>query len=95
MSEKSNKAARFRRINSAKASAAWRNQPANPVQWAVLRRIGRESGARFAESISSGEASEIIVARFAANPSAERASRRARRRRAEESRGRARSLRPS
>ena len=79
---KSRKTARFRRLNGEKESAEWRALPATAAQWAVLRRVGRETGVRFPESMTRGDASEVIGARFAADPSASRASRRAHRRRA-------------
>jgi hypothetical protein len=64
-------------------NAKWRIKPATELQWQVLRRIERETGRTLADSMTKGEASDLISQRFAeherAGP-AHRRSQRARRR---------------
>lgn len=73
---------RWRHINSRRASARWRDEPASPNQLRVLARIARETGRSFSEAITKGQASDIIGDRFARDPAARQAHRRAQRRRA-------------
>jgi hypothetical protein len=69
--------ARAVKRNAKSPNALWRQDPATEFQWKVLRRIGRETRRRFPESITRGEASEIIGRRFAEDPAARRRHRRA------------------
>jgi len=68
-------------MNASSPNAAWRSKPATAQQWKVLQLIGRETGRRFPESITRGEASVEIGNRFASNARAARGARRAKARR--------------
>ena len=60
-------------------SASWRTEPATELQWQVLRRIERETGKTFDDSMMKGEASGLISERFAQDERAGRAHRRSQR----------------
>jgi hypothetical protein len=65
-----------RRFAKTSPNAKWRNQPASEHQWLVLKKLGRSTGACFPENITKGEASDVISAHIAADPSAARWRRR-------------------
>jgi hypothetical protein len=46
-----------------------------------VKKIGRADGERFPDNITSGEASDVIAARFSSDPAAAHAHRRAARKR--------------
>ncbi len=79
MSYRSQQRRRFQRINAQPSGASWRDQPPTKKQARVLRRIEHETGRRFPPSITRGEASDVIGARFEQDPDAGRAHRRANR----------------
>lgn len=81
MSYRSNNRRVFRKINAANNNARWRADPATERQWTVLRRMGRETGQRFPDTITRGEASALIAERFKQNPQARHQANRARRKR--------------
>ncbi len=60
-------------------SAKWRTKPATELQWAGARRIERETGRTLADSMTKGEASDLLSERFAQDERAERAHRRSQR----------------
>ena len=61
-SERKCKAATER--NAQSESARWRAEPATEVQWRVLQCIERETGQTLADSMTKGEASDLIGARL-------------------------------
>lgn len=69
----------FKKRNLNSPNAGWRNEPASAHQRRVLRRIERETGHEFPASISRGEATEAISARFSTDHFAAQAHRRAER----------------
>ena len=78
------------RSDAPNPDAAWRDGPATDRQWHVIRRIEDETGQRFPESLTKGQASDIIRRRQVEDPEARRAMRRAYRRRRRERRRRER-----
>lgn len=77
MSYSSQRRRRFRTINARSPNAGWRNERASELQRQVLRRIEQETGSSFPDSITKGEASEIIGFHFRQNHQARKAARRA------------------
>jgi hypothetical protein len=75
---------RWRHINGRRATARWRDEPASPAQLRVLARIARETGRSFSKTITKGAASDVIRERFAHDPKARQAHRRAQRKRTEQ-----------
>jgi hypothetical protein len=65
--------------NAQSQSARWRTEPASELQGQVLRRIERETGQTFADSMTKGEASDLISQRFAEYERAAHAHRRSKR----------------
>jgi hypothetical protein len=65
--------------NRTSVNASWRTEPATEPQWQVLRRIERETGRTLADSMTKGEASDLLSERFAQDERAERAHRRSKR----------------
>ena len=65
--------------NAQSLSARWRTEPATEFQWRVLRRIERETGQTLADSMTKGQASDLIRERFAHDEHAARAHRRSQR----------------
>ena len=77
MSRRTRQRKRFQKRNAQRPDAKWRAEPATELQWRVLRRIERETGAAFPPSMTKGQASDAIARRLAEDLDARRAARRA------------------
>jgi hypothetical protein len=84
MSYASKNRKRFTRLNALGPNAKWRSDPASENQWKVLRRIGKKTKERFPETLTKGEATEIISRHYETDPAAFRRHRRAKAKRKRE-----------